>query len=136
MIQGPGGRTAIPPHAIPALVSTTTASTLAPFLLHLINMVLGIIGLGVIIYGAGLSLYLIAQHYRGETVQDYHQQWHATPHTPPFPPVTQALLMIGIGFVVVGFVLSGLWVEVINAMIAIGQHIDLQITQHLKGGTS
>ena len=42
--------------------------------------------------------------------------------------------MIGIGFVVVGLVLSGLWIDVVNALIAIGRHIDTQIAQHLKKG--
>lgn len=136
MIQGPGGQTALPSHVASASASPAPSSILAPFLLHLVNGILGLIGLGIILYGTALALRIIWQHYRGDTIRNYHHQWQTTPRNAALPPVSQALLMIALGFIVVGFVLSGLWVAVINALIAVGQHIDTQIAHHLKGGSS
>ena len=103
------------------------------FLLNLLNRVLGLVGLVVLCYGIVLILRTIYQHYRGQTIAAYQNQWRLGGQVSTMPPVLGALVMVGLGLVVLGLVLTGTWILIVNDLIRLGQLLSQSVQRTLTG---
>lgn len=126
MRHAPGGASITPSSSVPP------SSGMAPFLMHVLNGFLGILGLIVLGYGAVLILLTLYRHYQGTATKPYHTQWLPPAHHDAMPPLVGLMATMVIGMLVVGMAMTGAWVALINTMIQVGQHISTSI-QHLGG---
>ncbi|POB09684.1 hypothetical protein [Sulfobacillus sp. hq2] len=111
--------------------TTHTGTGLVSLLVSTSNLAIGLFGVVVLVVGIVRLMKELFAHYKGGNDK-------SGAYTPGFtntiagvPKMFATILDIMIGFVVVGLVMSGAWVGVVNALIGIGSHVGTQVSTHL-----
>jgi hypothetical protein len=107
-------------------------TVLGNLILTTMNWVLGVFGFFVIAYGMYRFLTVIWNQYRGkkDTNSDYTHGFIGNVGSTA-PKVLMAGVDVMVGIVIVGMFLSGAWVDIANALIHMGSHIGITISNQI-----
>ncbi len=118
--------------------SASTGTGLISLMISASNLILGVFGLAILVIGIFRLLKELWNHYQGKSDAANKYKPGFTGTIGGMPTMLITIIDILVGFVVVGLVMSGAWVGIVNALIGIGAHVGNQVSSHLStigGGT-
>lgn len=119
--------------------TTSTGTGLISLIISGSNLVLGVFGLAILVVGIFRLLKELWGFYQGKSEGSKYTPGFTGSMGKSIPPMLVTVIDILVGFVVVGLVMSGAWVGIVDALIGIGAHVGNQVSSHLStigGGTT